>query len=158
MNYDKENGIYGFDKTEYNFLSNMAEFDSPMVICGHRCNSSENFYQAMKSEDPFIINKVLKMRPKKSKVFARHITIRKDWAEIKEQVMLVALRYKFKTSRYFRQELLKTGDRYIEETNDWKDHFWGVCDGKGKNRLGYLIMVVRDEIKSGDNTLGEIDW
>ena len=47
----------------------------------------------------------------------------------------------------FKKLLLATGDRYIEETNTWGDTFWGVCNGKGENNLGKIIMKIRDTLK-----------
>jgi predicted NAD-dependent protein-ADP-ribosyltransferase YbiA (DUF1768 family) len=43
--------------------------------------------------------------------------------------------------------LLATGDEYLEETNWWKDTFWGVCNGEGLNKLGNILMMVREELK-----------
>jgi predicted NAD-dependent protein-ADP-ribosyltransferase YbiA (DUF1768 family) len=43
--------------------------------------------------------------------------------------------------------LIETGDKYLEETNHWKDKIWGVCDGVGKNWLGKILMDVRTQIK-----------
>ena len=55
---------------------------------------------------------------------------------------------KIKFSRQpFRNMLLDTGDAYLEETNYWHDTFWGVYNGEGRNHLGRLLMVVRDELK-----------
>ena len=39
--------------------------------------------------------------------------------------------------------LLATGHAELIEGNDWDDHFWGVCAGKGENNLGKLLMKVR---------------
>ena len=44
--------------------------------------------------------------------------------------------------------LLETGDVYLEETNTWGDVFWGVCNGKGENMLGQVLMLIRDELKA----------
>ena len=46
-----------------------------------------------------------------------------------------------------REMLLETGDKYIEETNYWKDTYWGVCDGIGENNLGKIIMATREYFK-----------
>lgn len=55
------------------------------------------------------------------------------------------LRQKF-SKEPFVSKLLSTGCCYIEETNHWKDTFWGVCDGRGENILGKLIMVIRADL------------
>lgn len=46
----------------------------------------------------------------------------------------------------FMELLLDTGDQYIEETNHWNDTFWGVCNGVGENRLGKMIMDIREHL------------
>ena len=33
--------------------------------------------------------------------------------------------------------------KILIEGNWWKDTYWGVCDGKGQNKLGELLMKVR---------------
>ena len=45
-----------------------------------------------------------------------------------------------------RYMLIGTGNMYIEETNNWGDTYWGVCNGVGKNVLGKLLMRVRKDI------------
>jgi len=51
------------------------------------------------------------------------------------------------TQKFFdadlRAKLLATGNEELIEGNTWGDTFWGVCDGKGLNKLGQLLMVVR---------------
>jgi len=44
-----------------------------------------------------------------------------------------------------RQKLLDTGEAYLEATNHWNDTFWGVCNNKGRNELGKVLMLVRQE-------------
>ena len=43
--------------------------------------------------------------------------------------------------------LLSTEDSSLVEGNDWNDKFWGVCQGKGLNHLGRILMKVRKEVK-----------
>lgn len=74
------------------------------------------------------------------------ITKRENWEAIKEDVMLTGLRLKF-AHPHLRGALLDTGDAYLEETNTWTDTYWGVYRGKGKNRLGHLLMQVREELR-----------
>ena len=44
-------------------------------------------------------------------------------------------------------KLLETGNQELVEGNTWGDIFWGVCNGKGQNWLGKILMMVRDEIR-----------
>jgi hypothetical protein len=59
--------------------------------------------------------------------------------------MLDVLRIKFQVPE-LREKLLKTGDKYLEETNYWNDRYWGKYKDKGLNMLGHLIMAVRGEL------------
>ena len=60
--------------------------------------------------------------------------------------MLSIVRAKFENA-YLRRRLIATGDAELMEGNDWGDRFWGVCRGKGENRLGKILMKVRAEIR-----------
>ena len=40
------------------------------------------------------------------------------------------------------------------EGNVWNDTFWGVCNGKGHNHLGKILMKVRDEIRGIEKKTG----
>ena len=35
-----------------------------------------------------------------------------------------------------------------------EDFFWGVCNGKGENHLGKILMKVRDEIRGIEKKTG----
>ena len=55
---------------------------------------------------------------------------------------------KLKFSKYsLKQRLLNTGNAMLIEGNDWNDTFWGVCNGKGQNHLGKLLMEIRKELQ-----------
>jgi predicted NAD-dependent protein-ADP-ribosyltransferase YbiA (DUF1768 family) len=43
--------------------------------------------------------------------------------------------------------LLASGGATLEEGNPWGDRLWGVVDGVGENRLGKILMKVRDELR-----------
>lgn len=60
--------------------------------------------------------------------------------------MLTLIRQKFQ--RFDLQEkLLATGNAYLEEGNTWGDRIWGTVNGEGENRLGKILMQVRQEIQ-----------
>lgn len=134
---------------EYAFLSNF--YFSPMIIDNVVYTTNEHFFQAMKSLNPKERQAItLAPTPGKAKRLGRKVSLRKDWEDIKEEVMLIGLRHKFSNPE-LRRKLLATGNQYLEEGNHWCDNFWGVCDcgtcgGQGKNRLGKLLMQVREEL------------
>ena len=72
---------------------------------------------------------------------------RSDWDAVKDDIMLKALRCKFAQHLDLRKMLWETGDKELIEhtTNDsyWAD---GGGHGKGQNKLGKLLMKVRDDI------------
>jgi ribA/ribD-fused uncharacterized protein len=138
--------IEGFLKYEHMFLSN---FHSSMVeLDGQRYHTVEAAYQAAKTTDLTQRRQFQGLvSPGKCKRLARKLELRTGWEHIREGVMLDLLRQKF-AEPSLRCRLLATGDAYIEETNYWGDQFWGVYRGKGLNRLGHLLMQVREELKS----------
>jgi len=136
--------IEGF-KGEFEFLSNFAPVR--VVLSGVEYPTVEHAYQAAKSLDVnerLIIQKA--KSPGQARKLGRLITMRPDWEDVKEHVMRDLLIQKFAQPR-FMEPLLATGDAYLEETNWWKDRYWGVYKGKGLNRLGYLLMEIRSYLK-----------
>ena len=135
---------------EYAFLSNFypSEFEWHGVVYP----TVEHFFQAAKADNQEDFEMVMREpNPGGAKHAGRNIKLRSDWEEIKDDVMLTALRCKFAIPE-LRKKLLDTGDEKLVEGNSWHDCFWGVCScskcgGKGKNHLGILLMKVRDEIK-----------
>jgi len=138
-------------KDNYRWLSNMFPFKKPYVYEGISYRTNEHFYVAMKTIDLEIRKQISEIQsPGKVKRFGRTIAIRKDWADIKLDVMYQGLKYKFsKPNPILRAQLLATGTEHIQEGNTWEDMFWGVClyENIGRNHLGILLMKVREEVQ-----------
>ena len=136
--------INHFDK-EWAFLSNFypQEIEFEEIIYP----TNEHFFQAMKTLD---INKRRAIAnaptPGLAKKMGRSVSLRPDWEDIKDDVMLEGLYRKFADDE-LADWLLDTGDEELVEGNWWHDRYWGVCDGVGQNKLGKLLMKVRSEIK-----------
>lgn len=125
---------------EYRFLSNF--YADP-----HGGPTVEHYFQAAKTLNPDEIEAILRARtPGQAKSMGRKATLRPDWDDIKDGVMLELLRDKFYI-KHMRSKLLATGDAELIEGNTWGDTYWGVCNGRGQNKLGKLLMQVRDELK-----------
>ena len=78
----------------------------------------------------------------------RQNPLRSDWEEVKDEVMHQALRMKFRQNPDIAKELLATGDAIIIEHTQ-NDAYWADGgDGSGKNKLGLLLMQVRQELKN----------
>lgn len=55
---------------------------------------------------------------------------------------------KFTYNPNLKQMLLDTGDAELVEGNTWNDKYWGVCKGVGQNKLGKILMMLREEFKN----------
>ena len=113
--------------------------------------TSEHYFQAMKFPGKKYQEYREKIRlaetPGKAKKLGqtRQIPLREDWETAKEEVMLSALRKKFIHPK-MKTILLGTENRHLYENYPY-DYYWGI--GKqhtGKNRLGELLMKVREEL------------
>jgi ribA/ribD-fused uncharacterized protein len=125
----------------YRFLSNFEVAD--VIYEGVKYPSSENAYQAAKSIDPTVRSQFLNITPAEAKKLGRKIEVRPDWDQVKYQAMYDIVLDKFKRNPYLAEMLEETGDRYLEETNHWRDTTWGVSYGVGTNWLGKILMDVR---------------
>lgn len=123
-----------------NFYPAVVSYD------GEEYPTVEHAYQAAKTLDP---DERLKIREAKTPAAAKHlgqeVTMRTNWSKKKLRIMEKLLRQKFKPKTPCMNILSQTGDREIIEGNTWHDTYWGVCDGKGKNHLGKLLMKIRLE-------------
>ncbi len=130
-----------------NWFSNMLPLDQEFTYQGMKFRTIENFYQAMKTLDVNERRKISEMSPYKAKVYIRKLPVRKDWKNIRLQVMRYGLKAKFAPGATWHQKLKQTKDKIIE-WNNWGDRFWGidVRTGLGDNYLGKLIMEIKNEL------------
>jgi ribA/ribD-fused uncharacterized protein len=127
---------------DYFFLSNFYLCTIPYQ--GITYPSTEHAYQAAK-HDPKERSKFLGITAAQSKRIGRELPYNdKWWTTVKVGVMRELLNIKFDIPE-LEKKLLDTEADYLVEGNTWKDTFWGVCEGKGQNWLGRLLMEVRDK-------------
>ena len=130
---------------QHRFLSNF--WSCCIAFDGHSYRTVEHAYQAAKTLDMEdrrrIRNEASAAGAKKR---GKHVELRADWEEVRVDIMRDLLRQKFGTEP-LRSRLLRTGRAKLVEGNWWGDRFWGVCDGKGKNMLGQLLMEIREELR-----------
>lgn len=130
---------------EHRFLSNF--YPCTVEYAGEFYRTVEHAYQAAKTCDPNWRTVIRYANtPTQAKRLGRRVSLRQDWEGVKEDVMLTLLRRKF-ANPAMREKLLATGDEELVEGNWWGDTYWGVCKGKGENRLGILLMQVRGELQ-----------
>lgn len=113
--------------------------------------TSEHYFQAQKFANTPHEEKVrLAPTAKRSAQMGRERTrpLRADWEGVKEDVMRDALLAKFRAHDAIRDVLFGTGDEtLIEKTTG--DYYWGIgTQGTGKNRLGILLMEVRETLRA----------
>jgi predicted NAD-dependent protein-ADP-ribosyltransferase YbiA (DUF1768 family) len=68
--------------------------------------------------------------------------MRSDWNDRKLAVMRDLVGQKFDNPA-LAMKLIATGNELLVEGNSWHDTYWGVCNGKGENHLGKILMEVR---------------
>lgn len=129
-------GFFG----EYRWLSNF--WPCEIYFNGNRFSCVESAYQSQKSGGLYV-DKFINVDAYEAKKMGRKMALTGNWSEIKYDVMACIVFDKFYRNIDLRQELLDTGDRYLEETNNWGDIYWGVAGGIGKNNLGKILMKVR---------------
>lgn len=139
-----EECIYGFRK-EYYFLSN---FYPCTVYYNHVLYpTTEHAFQVSKTFNTEERTNILRCgSPKKARKLGRKVELRPDWEDVKDNIMFNILFKKFYNPTMI-HHLLDTGDKKLVESNTWGDTYWGVCKGKGKNRLGKLLMEVRSILR-----------
>jgi len=130
---------------EYRFLSNF--WPAPVLMYGELYPSVEHAYQAAKckrSADRAAFRDA-SLTPGQAKRLGRTVEVRDDWEAFKITAMNTLVRRKFEF-RLLADRLLATGDQELVEGNKWGDTFWGVCNGRGENHLGKILMATRKEL------------
>lgn len=135
--------IQGF-QGEWRFLSNF--WAATIVFDGETYPTVEHAFQAAKTlskqERQWVRSAE---RPGEARKRGKKVTLRQNWEDHKLTIMEDLVRQKFQDPT-LRESLLATGDRPLEETNNWGDRFWGICNGQGKNHLGRILMKIRAEL------------
>jgi ribA/ribD-fused uncharacterized protein len=117
---------------------------------------SEAAYVAEKAYHQLDKDMLTKMNGKEAKAYGKKLEVTSNlWLErdtVSGKEKLVAVMFeivlmKFAQNPELRKRLVETGDDQLIEINNWHDYFWGVCDGKGTNHLGIILMKVRELLK-----------
>lgn len=131
-------------KKEFGYLSNF--YSSYIAINGLEYPTTEHYFQACKMSTVEDHERVRKSKgPYEAARLGRTLKMRDDWLQVRDQIMLEALRYKFhQHTDLFHQLVLTSDKQLIEHTKN--DSYWGDGgDGTGHNMLGKLLMQVRSE-------------
>lgn len=127
------------------FLSNF--YENPVEYDGFTFKNNEAAFQAMKVLDRGKRAEFASCDASEAKRKGRRVKLRKDWEEIKDQLMYEICLSKFNQNEDLRRKLLETGSAILIEGNTWGDIYWGVSGGRGQNKLGKILMRIREEIK-----------
>ncbi|CAG8547208.1 13294_t:CDS:2 [Ambispora leptoticha] len=141
-------------KNNYGEFSNF--YPSPIVIDDVIWPTTEHYFQAQKFvSDPAIVTRI-RVLPTPNEAAKegrrRDLPLRSDWESVKEIVMMEALRAKFTQHPELGRVLLSTGDKkIIEHTSN--DRYWADGGGldHGQNRLGVLLMRLRNELREKES-------
>lgn len=133
---------------EYEYLSNFYEVD--VQWDGRTYRNSEAAFQSAKTLDPQIRDSFTLLDPLSAKRKGRQVALRSDWETVKSTIMETVVRAKFRQHLDLAKRLMETGNAELMEGNDWNDTCWGVDlrTGEGENRLGKILMSVREELQS----------
>lgn len=129
---------------EHGYMSNFSRH--PITDGDKHYLTSEHFYQSYKFKGKKD-EKEVRCAPTAARAarLGRDTKrpLRKDWEKVKDDVMRVALMFKFAQNADIRAKLLGTDDALLIEDSPI-DYYWGCGEnGTGKNKLGLLLMEVR---------------
>lgn len=129
--------VNSFDD-RYDFLSNF--YDSKVCVFNHTFRNSESAFQAVKC--PERMKEFVNLNPREAKKLGRSVKLRKDWEDIKYEMMREIVYGKFTQNEELKKKLKETGNKRLIEGN-----CCNKCKDKTKtNLLGKILMEVRDTI------------
>lgn len=133
------------DSIKGTFLSNF--YECPIEYKGLVYRNAEAAFQAQKCADISQRQRFVNLSGAHAKSLGKTVALVPDWNDIKLQCMREILDAKFTQHPRLYSILLSTGDEEIIEGNWWGDTYWGMCNGKGSNHLGKILMWIRDREK-----------
>ena len=136
-----------------NFAASPMELACPFTRSTRVYATVEHYFQACKATTLDAHAGIAEQpTPRDAKRAGRQVRLRADWEDVKVDVMLTALRAKFRIPKY-RDRLLATGESLIVEESR-HDLEWGARKADegfiGKNLLGKALVAVRDELRASD--------
>lgn len=147
---EKFDEFIGFYPREFFVFDNFSSF----CICkdGVLYKTVEHAYQAHKflESAPDVAKEIIDCYSahEAQKIARKHVDkVRRDWDDVKLELMEKFLRLKIEQNPYVRTKLLQTENYLICEDSP-KDGFWGIGkDRNGRNELGKLWMKLREELR-----------
>lgn len=135
----------------YGCFSNFSPH--PINIADHTWTTVEHYYQSQKfvgtEHEPLIATIRAVKTPEEAAALGRDRcrVMRKDWEQVKVEIMYQAVLKKFLTHLDIQAVLLSTQETLIVEDSP-TDYYWGCgFQRTGQNQLGKILMQVRQAIQ-----------
>lgn len=129
-------------RNNFYFLSNM--YPCKVHYKGTEYSCAESAFQAQKCTKESEKKLFVGINGFDAKKLGRKVSLKSNWEIEKLSIMEEIVRAKFVQNPSLAEKLIQiTG--IIQEDNSWHDTFWGVCNGIGENKLGIILMKIRDE-------------
>ncbi|MHB1098207.1 MAG: NADAR family protein [Burkholderiales bacterium] len=145
--------FYQAKEKPYGMFSNL--YRRPVEFEGEIFQTSEHAYQAGKARKEEVRAWLMAAPSPALLAMAAHglyvWDVHPDWSKTKFDRMKKILLAKFTQHQDLQELLLSTGDiRLVEAAtvDNAVNRLWGEVNGKGKNKLGELLMEVRAEIRA----------
>lgn len=132
------------------FLCNF--YESPFTSNGTTYKTVEHYFQSEKTQDPQSKHKIINAKsPKIAKKLGNTCELDvENWKKINESVMLKGLELKFSQNPDLKAKLLATGSSELKEYSR-SDRFWGGSLKNSQNKLGKLLMAIRNKYSKSQN-------
>ena len=131
-------------KNEYDFLS--MTYNASITIDGLTYTNAESAFWAQRVKDVNARSKFIRLSGNKARAKALQAVPIDNWDESKNEILKKILRIKF-SDETLKKKLLDTGTAKLKNNNTYRDDYWGIYMGKGKNLLGKFLEELRDELK-----------
>jgi len=130
-------------KGDYEFLA--MTYIYPITVDGITYTNAEAAFWSQRIKDKKARNKLSRLSAMKARAKALQAEPIDDWDETKDDILKRILEIKFKDES-LRKKLLSTGDAMILNNNTYRDEYYGIYNGKGKNILGKMLMELRSSL------------
>jgi hypothetical protein len=125
------------------------ETKHPVDIDGKRWPTTEHYFQSQKfagTEYEELVRLCHTAKEAADMGRRRDLPLRKDWEQIKDDIMRKAVNKKVEMYQDIKDLLILTGNEEIIE-NSPTDYYWGCGkDSNGKNMLGKIYMEIRETL------------
>ena len=154
--------FYSIDSPLSNF------FPSKFTVNDEKFNCGEQFLTVTKARlfgDTELVDKLFGTEsPLEQKRLAKSVNnySHKTWLKKSEELVYEGIFQKFSQSRYLKRFLLKTDKTYIVEASldkEWgagvalhNENIWDINKHSGGNKLGHILMKVRESLKTHQST------